>query len=143
MKEVGLNVVKGIGKGITSGISWIKNKIKEFVGNVTSFIKKIFKIGSPSKLMENQVGQWIPKGIAVGISANTDSVYDSMKQLQDSVLEGFQLDSALSNSLHYSPNVVVNNNISSHTDPLGQTVTQIKTFANGSKNDYNYGTGVA
>lgn len=140
MKEVGLNVVKGIGKGITSGIDWIKKKIKEFVGNVTSFIKKIFKIGSPSKLMEKSVGQWIPKGIAVGISANTDSVYDSMQQLQESVLEGFSLDTA--NSLHYSPNVIVNNNISQTTDPLGQVITQVKTFANGAKNDYNYGMGV-
>ena len=142
MVDIGLQVVHGIGEGITNGITWIKNKIKEFVGNVTNFIKKIFKIGSPSKLMENQVGQWIPKGIAVGITANTDSVYDSMKQLQESVVSGFELDNALANSLHYSPNVVVNNNVNSYTDPLGQTVTQIKTFANGAKNDYNYGMGV-
>lgn len=142
MAEIGLNIVKGIGKGITSGLSWIKNKIKEFVGNVTDFIKRVFKIGSPSKLMSQEVGQWIPKGIAVGITANTDSVNESMKDLQNSVLGGFDLDGSLSSSLHYSPNVVVNNNISSHTDSLGQVVTNIKTFANGAKNDYNYGMGV-
>ena len=33
-------------------------------------------------------------------------------------------------------------NITSSTDSLGQTVTNIKTFANGAKNDYNYGMGV-
>lgn len=81
MANVGLNIVKGIGNGITNGISWIKNKIKSFVGNVTSFIKKIFKIGSPSKLMEDEVGQWLPKGIAVGIDANADSVTDAMDDM--------------------------------------------------------------
>ena len=81
MANIGLNIVKGIGNGITSGISWIKNRIRDFVGNVTSFIKKMFKIGSPSKLMSDEVGQWLPKGIAVGIDANTDSVTDAMDDM--------------------------------------------------------------
>lgn len=140
--SIGLDIVKGIGNGITSGVSWIKNKIKEFVGNVTSFIKKVFKIGSPSKLMADQVGQWIPKGIAVGIDANTDSVYDSMKEMQDSISGNFGLSPQLANSLHYSPSVNVVNNVDVSTDPLGQTVNKIKTFSGGAKNDYNYGMGV-
>lgn len=142
--EVGLNIVKGIGKGITNGISWLKNKIKEFVGNVTSFIKKIFKIGSPSKLMADQIGKFIPQGIAVGIDANTNSVYDAMKDMQKDISSQFGLSPQLlgSSSLHHSSNVIVNNELNVHTDPLGQTVGQIKTFANGSKNDYNYGMGV-
>ena len=142
--EVGLNIVKGIGKGITNGITWLKNKIKEFVGNVTSFIKKIFKIGSPSKLMADQIGKFIPQGIAVGIDANTNSVYDAMKDMQKDISSQFGLSPQLlgSSSLHHSSNVIVNNELNVHTDPLGQTVGQIKTFANGSKNDYNYGMGV-
>ena len=142
--EVGLNIVKGIGKGITNGITWLKNKIKEFVGNVTSFIKKIFKIGSPSKLMADQIGKFIPQGIAVGIDANTNSVYDAMKDMQKDISSQFGLSPQLlgSSSLHHSSNVIVNNELNVHTDPLGQTVGQIKTFANGAKNDYNYGMGV-
>ena len=140
MLNIGLDIVKGIGNGITNGITWIKNKIKSFVGNVTDFIKKVFKIGSPSKLMADQIGQWIPKGIAVGIDANTDSVYSAMKDLTT----GVGLDSNFVNQsgLHYSPNVIVNNNVSMETDPLGQTVSRIKTFSGGAKNDYNYGMGV-
>lgn len=81
MANIGLNIVKGIGNGITSGVGWIKARIKEFVGNVTNFIKKMFKIGSPSKLMSDEVGQWLPKGIAVGIDANTDSIEDSINDM--------------------------------------------------------------
>ena len=138
--DIGMNVVRGIANGISNGYNFIKNTIKKFVGNVTDFIKKMFKIGSPSRLMENSVGQWIPKGIAVGIDANTDAVTDSMEKLQESTLGVFS-NPSLEHSLHYSPNVIVNNHVTSNTDPLGQTVTQIKTFANGAKNDYNYGMG--
>ena len=141
MASVGLNIVRGIGNGITSGITWIKNRIKAFVGNVTSFIKKVFKIGSPSKLMENQVGQWIPKGIALGITTNTDSVNKAMSNMQKDISSTFGLSPQVANTtaLNYNPNVVVNNQISMKQDPLGQMVSNIKTFSGGAKNDYNYG----
>lgn len=141
MASVGLNIVKGIGNGITSGITWIKNKIRAFVGNVTSFIKKVFKIGSPSKLMEKQIGQWIPKGIALGITTNTDSVNKAMSNMQKDISSTFGLSPQVANTtaLNYNPNVVVNNQISMKQDPLGQMVSNIKTFSGGAKNDYNYG----
>jgi hypothetical protein len=49
------------------------------------------------------------------------------------------LNGNVNNSLSPSFNVIVNNNI--EQDPLGQMVSQIKTFSNGAKNDYNYGYG--
>lgn len=141
MASVGLNIVRGIGNGITSGTTWIKNRIKAFVGNVTSFIKKVFKIGSPSILMEKQVGQWIPKGIALGITTNTDSVNKAMSNMQKDISSTFGLSPQVANTtaLNYNPNVVVNNQISMKQDPLGQMVSNIKTFSGGAKNDYNYG----
>lgn len=143
MINIGLDIAKGIGNGITNGITWIKNRIKEFVGNVTSFIKKMFKIGSPSKLMANEVGQWIPKGIGVGIEANTKDVTQAMNDIQKQIMTTFQVSPQLANSssLHYSPNVNVTNNIDIQQDPLGQMVNNIKTYSGGAKNDYNYGAG--
>ena len=145
MLNIGLDIVKGIGKGITSGVTWIKNRIKEFVGNVKNFLKKLFKIGSPSRLMADEIGQWIPKGIAIGITANTSAIGNSMKQIKDEMLNtDFGLNSQIGGSslgLHYTPNVVVNNNVSMEMDPLGQVVSNIKTFSGGARNDYNYGKG--
>jgi hypothetical protein len=70
-----------------------------------------------------------------------DSVQKDMQRAINNSF-GMGLNPALENSLHYSPNVIVNNNIEANTDPLGQTVMKIKTFAGGAKNDYNYGMGV-
>lgn len=144
MLNIGLDIVKGIGRGITNGISWIKNKIKEFVGNVTDFIKKVFKIGSPSKLMANEIGQWIPKGIAVGITTNADSINKAMTGVEKEMLSTFEVSPQLaqSSALHYSPTVVSNVQVNMQQDPLGQMVRDVKTFSGGSKNDYNYGMGV-
>ena len=144
MHNIGYNVSQGIGNGITAGTQWVKNKVSNLVGNVTSFIKKAFKIGSPSKLMAQEVGQWIPKGIAVGITANSDAINKSMDDIQKQISMSMGMSPQVANStaLNYSPNISVNNQISMKQDPLGQMVSNIKTFSGGAKNDYNYGASV-
>jgi len=90
MLNVGLNVAKGIGRGITNGVQWIKDRISDMVGSVTKFIKKLFKIKSPSKLMADEVGQWIPAGIGVGIEANTDSALKSIDDMSNEMVRKMQ-----------------------------------------------------
>lgn len=70
LASIGMDIVKGIGNGITSGIGWIKSRITEFVGNVKSFIKKLFGINSPSKWAAETIGLGIDEGIAKGILDN-------------------------------------------------------------------------
>ena len=86
VKSIGLDIVKGIGNGITSGLGWIKDKITSFCGNVTDFIKKLFKIKSPSQVMRDEVGREIARGVAVGIEQNTAEATDAMKHLGEDVL---------------------------------------------------------
>ena len=90
MLNIGLNIAKGIGRGITNGVQWIKDRISDMVGSVTSFIKKLFKIKSPSKLMADEVGRWIPAGIAVGIDANTDSALKSIDEMSNEMIRKMQ-----------------------------------------------------
>ena len=79
--SIGGQVVEGLWNGISNKVTWLKNKIRGFVGDVTSWLKKFFKIGSPSKLMEKEIGRWLPEGIAVGIDKNAKSVLSSVKNL--------------------------------------------------------------
>ena len=141
--SIGLDVVKGIGKGITNGVKWIKNVIKGFVGNVMKFLKKLFHIGSPSKLMADEIGQWIPKGIAVGIEANTDSISKTMGEVSDMITSSFGLDPSVASSMsnNFSPTVNTNVTVNQTQDPLGRMVNDVKTFSGGSRQDYNYGLG--
>ena len=81
--SIGSDIVSGIWNGISNKGEWIKNQISGFVGNVKSWLKKFFKIGSPSKLMADEIGRYIPEGIAVGIDKHAYSVKDSMSGLVD------------------------------------------------------------
>src|SRR5690606_3817127 len=46
----------------------------------------------PSKIMRDEIGQWIPEGIAVGIDKNKKSVLKSMKGLVDNITDQAQID---------------------------------------------------
>lgn len=136
MLNIGKSLLEGLWNGIKGLKSWVLSKVKGMANDIIKSLKSALGIHSPSKEFAI-IGKY-------SILGYTEQL-DKMKgQLQDAVQDTFSLSPELigNSSLHYSPNVVVNNNISSKTDPLGQVVTNIKTFANGAKNDYNYGMGV-
>ena len=66
MAEVGANLVKGLWNGIKDKASWLKNKISGWVDDVVGAIKDFFGIHSPSKIMRDEIGVFLSKGIAVG-----------------------------------------------------------------------------
>ncbi|MFR8841005.1 MAG: hypothetical protein ACLVHH_01205 [Faecalibacillus intestinalis] len=68
--NVGVNLVKGLWNGINSVKDWILGKIKGFGDAVLNGLKSFFGIHSPSKVMADEVGKYLPQGIAVGIEAN-------------------------------------------------------------------------
>ena len=80
--SVGTQLVQGIWRGISSSLGWIKNQITGWVGNVVSFIKRLFKINSPSKLMEDEVGMNIGLGVGTGF---VDAMSDVERMMADAM----------------------------------------------------------
>ena len=81
--NVGVNLVKGLWNGISNSFTWIKNKIKGWVGNVMDFIKGLFGIHSPSTVMRDEVGKYLAQGLGVGFDDELDSVYNDMQRAID------------------------------------------------------------
>lgn len=81
LKDIGSDIVEGLWNGISNMSGWISSKIRGFGDGVLSGIKDFFGIHSPSKVMADEVGKWIPAGIAVGIEKNAKSALNSMKDL--------------------------------------------------------------
>lgn len=77
----GAQVVTGLWRGIGNKVGWLKGQIASFVGNVKSWLKKFFHIGSPSKLMAKEVGQYLPMGIAKGFDAKSSVVMQSIRDM--------------------------------------------------------------
>ena len=102
--QVGRNIVEGIWSGISNGLGWIKDRISGWVGNVMSFIKRLFKIGSPSKLFRDEIGINLAKGIGVGFVDEMDNV-ERMMQDAMPTLSGFLDDPYEVTSVSYTPDV--------------------------------------
>lgn len=84
----------GLGKDIINGIiNGVKMMGDTFITSVVSMcqgalqaVKNFFGIKSPSKVMANEVGRYIPEGIAVGISKYSGAVNDAMEELKADAL---------------------------------------------------------
>lgn len=75
----GVDIVKGLWNGIKSASSWLKDRIKEWCSELVGNIKKFFKIGSPSKVMADEVGTFMAEGIGLGFSKEMPEVQKEMK----------------------------------------------------------------
>ena len=103
--EIGSNVVKGIWNGISKSYDWIKGKIKEWVGNITTFFKKALGISSPSKLMAEAIGQFMPEGVALGFEKDMPSALSKMKKSMTNAISDLKTDVSLSAEGLLSSNV--------------------------------------
>lgn len=86
MKDIGKNIVEGIWNGIKGTKDWILGKIKDFGKGLVDGFKKALKIKSPSRVMRDQVGKFIPEGIAVGIDENAKSVMKAINNMNDQMV---------------------------------------------------------
>lgn len=81
--SIGSDLVKGLWSGISSVKDWIVGKIGGFTDSVVGSIKGFFGIKSPSRVMQDEVGKFLPEGLAVGITGNMKPVTDAMDELAD------------------------------------------------------------
>lgn len=85
--ELGKNILKGIVEGLLNFGNTIKEAAKKIYKEIKKKLLNFFGISSPSKKMRDEVGQWIPKGIAVGIETNTDSIDEAVDDLNDDIMD--------------------------------------------------------
>lgn len=85
IKEIGSDIIKGLWEGINDMASWIGKKIKGFGESVLGGIKDFFGIESPSRLMREEVGSMIGRGIGVGILDSMPYVKKQIGEFSDFV----------------------------------------------------------
>ena len=93
-REIGSNIVSGIANGISSGASAIISAAQSAARAALNAAKRFLGIASPSKVMRDQVGKFIPEGMAIGIEANTKPLTDAMHDLSDLTTSTAQADIA-------------------------------------------------
>ena len=135
--DIGSDIVEGLWNGISNMSSWISDKISSFGDGVLSGIKDFFGINSPSKVMADEVGKWIPEGIAVGIEKNAKSALESMKDLTVNSVSSAR--NALTGGVSTAGSGVVNNFYQTNNSP--KALSRLEIYRQ-SKNLLNYAGGM-
>ena len=107
-KGAGKELINGLKDGITERFSKIWTSVKESCNGLVDKVKDVFGIHSPSKVFE-QIGEYLDKGLAVGIEKFSSVVNRSGKNMcvdfQETVQEGFGDLSNITNGIDSTPTI--------------------------------------
>lgn len=138
LADAGRNIITGLINGIKGAFDWLKKTITDICHNVVAFAKHLLGIGSPSRVMRDEVGQWIPAGIAEGITGNMPAVRSTLSREINGLADSAQaewdktgklgLDSELSSTSRYLVDAHVTDNKAD--DRLAMLVDRVDRLTN-------------
>ena len=136
--KIGSNILKGIIDGFGKVNQYLTKKVNEFKDKIMEKFAKIFKIGSPSKLMRDEIGIYLAQGIGKGFEDEIDKVYGSMQNaidLEQSKLQANVETGSVFNTLQNSTPVAIDINADVEMDgtKVGRLITPVvsKTIKTG------------
>lgn len=127
MISIGSDIVDGVWQGIKNAGSWFYGQVNSFFSGIVDGVKGALGIGSPSKVMRDEVGKWLPPGAAVGVE-------QSMPKTTKEILGEFN---SMVNQVSKGLNpIVVGSKVTDIDVPSNLTVDQFRTGATGQLIDY-------
>ncbi|WP_339148411.1 tape measure protein [Sutcliffiella sp. BMC8] len=96
--SIGRNSMAGLNQGLLAGRGQVLSTARTIANQVASTMKSALRIHSPSRLMRDDVGRFIPEGIAVGIKENAKSVYRELDILSKNMVLSSTPEQALGTS---------------------------------------------
>lgn len=98
LANIGRNIIQGLINGVTSGLNSLWNTISNIGNGIRNTIADVLSIHSPSRVMRDEIGKYIPQGIAVGIEADADTAYNAIRNLGDGLTKSISPEMALGTS---------------------------------------------
>ena len=78
--SIGSDIVSGVWNGIKNAATWFTNQVKDFFSDIVDSVKDALDIGSPSKVFRDEIGKWLPPGVAQGFKAALPAAMNSMEK---------------------------------------------------------------
>ena len=85
VRDIGQKIVEGLWNGINDKLGWLGDQLSRVKSTITTGFKVLFGIRSPSKVMEEEIGQKLGLGIAKGIDDTVKDVENAMSNLSSGV----------------------------------------------------------
>lgn len=98
LKNIGANAVIGLANGIIDNSSHALNAAQEIANQITRTMQNALDIHSPSRVMRDKIGRFIPQGIAIGIDKDASVIDRSLERLSTSMFKGLTPELALGSS---------------------------------------------
>lgn len=89
--QIGTNIVQGIINGLTGAASWLMNQVSSLASDALKAAKSALGIGSPSRRFADEIGKWIPHGIAAGVDEHAQVAHDAVKRLSNGLTAAGQV----------------------------------------------------
>ena len=84
--DIGKNLLMGIWEGISNATEWLWGKLKEWCAGLLDKVKGFFGIESPSRIMRDEVGVMLAKGLSKGVEKEQKNTEKSMTNFAKGVL---------------------------------------------------------
>lgn len=124
---VGTRLVQGIWNGISGAYGWITGKIRGWVGDIENYFKSMFGIASPSKLMRDEIGRWLPPGIGEGWEEAMPDLLDQMDSDVEAMANRMKAEvEAETSGITVKQKAAGEHNASIETPPPGNTYVEEK-----------------
>lgn len=88
MRSIGLYAMSGLNGGLLAGSGSVLATARSIANSVAATMRAALKINSPSRVMRDDVGRWIPEGLAEGIRGNAASVYEEINRISTGIRGG-------------------------------------------------------
>lgn len=89
--QLGKDLINGIIKGIQAAGEFLINSLKDLAKKALEKAKNFLGISSPSKVFANEIGRWIPPGIALGIDESSSTLDKAINDLTNGSLASAQM----------------------------------------------------
>jgi TP901 family phage tail tape measure protein len=81
LRSIGANIMQGLLNGIGSKANALRDKAMSIANGIKNALKNALDIHSPSRVMRDEIGKWIPLGIAEGIEGHIGAIRNAANDM--------------------------------------------------------------
>lgn len=112
MLDIGKNIVDGLWNGIKNAWNGLKEGVSNLGRGLADGLKNTLGIHSPSRVFRDEIGRFIPQGLAVGVEADTEEALKAIRNMDDKIMNEMNKAVAIeTGSINANATVKSNNNI--------------------------------
>lgn len=102
VQSIGSDIVNGVWKGIQNAKDHFFSQVKSFFSGLVDGAKDALGIKSPSRVMANEVGKWLPPGVAYGFEKALPGAIKTMEKALNNEVDDMSIDNIDASTVRFS-----------------------------------------